>query len=152
MSQEQAQTKQQGENQQLLEAILENAQMGEGTLDQLIPLAEEGLFRAEMQRQRNVYHDMVSQAEKCLAAGGAQPKGQSALAKVSTRVGIRMKTLTDHSTQNLAQMLSAGSYQGVLDCRKCETAFADAAPGTKKLLHQLEAFQQDGCKRFEAFL
>ncbi len=152
MSQEQAQNKQQGDNNAMLEAILENAEMGEKTLNQLIPMAEEGLFKAELLRQRNAYHDMASQAELCLTAAGETPKGQSVLAKVNTKLGISMKTLTDKSTRNLAQMLSEGTYQGVLDCRKCETDFAEATPGAKKLLRELEDFQEDNCQRLEQYL
>lgn len=152
MSQQQAQEKQQGDNNALLEAILENAEMGEKTLEQILPMTQPGLFCAELQRQHKFYHDMAGQAELCLTAAGAEPKGQSVLARVNTRLGITMKTLKDKSTRNLAQMLSQGSYQGVLDCRKCETDFADAAPGTKKLLAQLEDFQQQACTQLEQYL
>ncbi len=152
MSQERAQTQQNGDNTGMLEAIYENTEMGEKALDQLIPMAEEGLFKAELQRQRNVYHEMASQAELCLTASGATPKGQSAFAKMNTQLGIKMKTMTDKSTRNLAEMLSEGNYQGVLDCHKCETDFPSATPGAKKMLRELEAFQEDNCQRLEQYL
>lgn len=152
MSQENAQSRQQGDNNQMLEAILENAEMGEGTLNQMIPMAEDPQFKAELERERNVYHEMASQAELCLTAAGESPKGQSMLAKVNTRLGIQMKTLTDKSTRNLAQMLSQGSYQGVLDCRKCESDFPEATSGAKKMLRELEQFQEESCQRLETYL
>ena len=152
MSQQQAQEKQQGDNNALLEAILENAEMGEKTLAQILPMNEEEPFHTELLRQHQFYHQLAGEAELCLTAAGARPKGQSVLAKGNARLGIALKTLTDKSTRNLAQMLSQGSYQGVLDCRKCETDFVGAAPGTKQLLARLEDFQQDACTRLEQYL
>ncbi len=152
MSQEQAKTKQDNDNNGMLEAILENAEMGERALDQMIPMAEDGYFKAELMRQRNVYHDMASQAELCLTAAGEKPKGQSAFAKVNTQLGIRMKTIKDKSTRNLAEMLAEGSHQGIMDCHKCQTDFPQATPGAKKLLQQLEDFEEDNCQRLEGFL
>lgn len=152
MSQEQATTKQNSDNNCMLEAILENAEMGEQALDQMIPMAQDGLFKAELMRQRNVYHDMASQAELCLEAAGEKPKGQSTFAKVNTQLGIRMKTITDKSTRNLAEMLAEGSHQGIMDCRKCQTDFPQATIGAKKLLQQLETFQEESCQKLEGFL
>ena len=44
-----------------------------------------------------------------LTACGGTAQGQSTMAKLNTKMGISMKTLTDRSTRNLAEMLSEGS-------------------------------------------
>ena len=38
------------------------------------------------------------------------------MAKLNTKVSIGMKTITDKSTRNLAEMLTQGSGMGVVDC------------------------------------
>ena len=71
---------------------------------------------------------------------------------MNTRMGISMKTLTDKSTRNLAEMLSEGSSQGVLDCIKCQKDYPDAAPGSKRLMQRLQDFQEDSRIKLEQFL
>lgn len=152
MSKERAQDLQQSDNTCMLEAILENAQMGELTLNQLIPMAEEGLFKAELLRQRKVYHEIADKAELSLTAAGETPRGQSAWGEMNTRMGVAMKTMGDKSTRNLAEMLAQGSQKGVVDCCKCRSDFANAAPGTRNMLKELEDFQTDSCTRLQQFL
>ena len=71
-------------------------------------------------------------------ACGGTAQGQSAMAKLNTKMGIGMKTLTDKSTRNLAEMLSEGSSQGVMDCIKSQKDYPDAAPGSKRLMQRLQ--------------
>ena len=103
------------DNQNLLEAVVQNTEMGKNTLEQILPMAQEGLFRAELLRQRNIYRELNQDAHTALAAGGVQAQGQSTMAKLNTKMGISMKTMTDKSTRNLAEMLSEGTSQGVMD-------------------------------------
>ena len=47
--------KQNKDNQTLLQAVAANAEMGQTALEQLVPMAEDGLFRAELLREKNEY-------------------------------------------------------------------------------------------------
>ena len=71
---------------------------------------------------------------------------------MNTRMGISLKTLTDKSTRNLAEMLSEGSSQGVMDCIKCQKDYPNAAPGTRRLMQRLQAFEEGNRLRLEQFL
>lgn len=142
----------QNQNLEVLEAIVENTEMGKNTLDQIIPMAEEGLFQAELLREKNIYHDLNGKAHQCMEACGAQAKGQGAFAKVNTQMGIQMKTMTDHSTRNLARMLAQGNGQGVMDCIQTRNDYPEAAPGTQKLLQELQQFQQECMVKMGEFL
>ena len=44
---------QKNDNLNMLEAIVQNTEMGKNTLDQLVPMAEDEQFKAELLRQRN---------------------------------------------------------------------------------------------------
>lgn len=140
------------DNQNLLEAVVQNTEMGKNTLEQILPMAQEGLFRAELLRQRNIYRELNQDAHTALAAGGVQAQGQSIMAKLNTKMGISMKTMTDKSTRNLAEMLSEGTSQGVMDCIKSQKDYPNAAPGSKRLAQRLQAFQEDNRIKLEQFL
>ena len=143
---------QKNDNLNMLEAVVQNTEMGKNTLAQILPMAGDPLFRAELLRQRNGYHKLSAEAHADLDACGGQAQGQSAFAKMNTRMGISMKTLADKSTRNLAQMLSEGSSQGVMDCIKCQKDYPNASPGTRRLMQRLQAFEEDNRQRLEGLL
>ena len=75
-------------------------------------MAEDEQFKAELLRQRNIYRQLNQEAHAAIDACGGSAQGQSAMAKLNTKVSIGMKTITDKSTRNLAEMLTQGSGMG----------------------------------------
>ena len=140
------------DNLSLLEAVVQNTEMGKNTLEQIVPMTDDVQFKAELLRERNIYRKLNQEAHTAIEACGGTAQGQSAMAKLNTRMGIGMKTLTDKSTRNLAEMLSEGSSQGVMDCIKSQKDYPDAAPGSKRLMQKVQDFEEDNRIRLERFL
>lgn len=140
------------DNLSLLEAVVQNTEMGKNTLEQIVPMTDDVQFKAELLRERNIYSELNQEAHTAIEACGGTAQGQSAMAKLNTRMGIGMKTLTDKSTRNLAEMLSEGSSQGVMDCIKSQKDYPDAAPGSKRLMQKVQDFEEDNRIRLERFL
>ena len=136
----------------LLEAVVQNTEMGKNTLEQIVPMTDDVQFKAELLRERNIYRELNQEAHTAIEACGGTAQGQSAMAKLNTRMGIGMTTLTDKSTRNLAEMLSEGSSQGVMDCIKSQKDYPDAAPGSKRLMQKVQDFEEDNRIRLERFL
>ena len=143
---------QKNDNLNMLEAIVQNTEMGKNTLDQLVPMAEDEQFKAELLRQRNIYRQLNQEAHAAIDACGGSAQGQSAMAKLNTKVSIGMKTITDKSTRNLAEMLTQGSGMGVVDCIKSQKDYPDAAPGSKRLMQKLQDFEEDNRLKLEQYL
>lgn len=140
------------DNLSLLEAVVQNTEMGKNTLEQIVPMTDDVQFKAELLRERNIYRELNQEAHTAIEACGGTAQGQSAMAKLNTRMGIGMKTLTDKSTRNLAEMLSEGSSQGVMDCIKSQKDYPDAAPGSKRLMQKVQDFEEDNRIRLDRFL
>ena len=140
------------DNLSLLEAVVQNTEMCKNTLEQIVPMTDDVQFKAELLRERNIYRELNQEAHTAIEACGGTAQGQSAMAKLNTRMGIGMKTLTDKSTRNLAEMLSEGSSQGVMDCIKSQKDYPDAAPGSKRLMQKVQDFEEDNRIRLERFL
>ena len=143
---------QKNDNLNLLEAVVQNTEMGKNTLEQIVPMTDDVQFKAELLRQRNVYHQLNQEAHTAIEACGGSAQGQSAMAKLNTKMGISMKTLTDKSTRNLAEMLTQGSGMGVVDCVKSCKDYPNAAPGAKRLAQRLQDFEEDNRIQLERFL
>ena len=140
------------DNLSLLEAVVQNTEMGKNTLEQIVPMTDDVQFKAELLRERNIYRELNQEAHTAIEACGGTAQGQRAMAKLNKRMGIGMKTLTDKSTRNLAEMLSEGSSQGVMDCIKSQKDYPDAAPGSKRLMQKVQDFEEDNRIRLERFL
>ena len=140
------------DNLSLLEAVVQNTEMGKNTLEQIVPMTDDVQFKAELLRERNIYRELNQEAHTAIEACGGTAQGQSAMAKLNTKMGIGMKTLTDKSTRNLAERLSEGSSQGVMDCIKSQKDYPDAAPGSKRLMQKVQDFEEDNRIRLERFL
>ena len=140
------------DNLSLLEAVVQNTEMGKNTLEQIVPMTDDVQVKAELLRERNIYRELNQEAHTAIEACGGTAQGQSAMSKLNTRRGIGMKTLTDKSTRNLAEMLSEGSSQGVMDCIKSQKDYPDAAPGSKRLMQKVQDFEEDNRIRLERFL
>ena len=140
------------DNLSLLDAVVQNTEMGKNTLEQIVPMTDDVQFKAELLRERNIYRELNQEAHTAIEACGGTAQGQSAMAKLNTRMGIGMKTLTDKSTRNLAEMLSEGSSQGVMDCIKSQKDYPDAAPGSKRLMQKVQDFEEDNRIRLERCL
>ena len=143
---------QKNDNLNLLEAVVQNTEMGKNTLEQIVPMTEDTAFKAELLRQCNVYRELNQEAHTAIEACGGTAQGQSTMAKLNTKMGISMKTLTDKSTRNLAEMLTQGSGMGVVDCIKSQKDYPDAAPGSKRLMQKLQDFQEESRIKLEQFL
>ena len=60
----------------LLEAVAENTEMGKNTLAQMLPMAEDEAFRAELNRQREGYCRLNQRAHRAMAGCGGCVQGQ----------------------------------------------------------------------------
>ena len=135
-----------------------------GVRKQLLPEKMFGVFEHRVTRPANPLvrgFDEVFYAPHSRWAGldraaidacGGSAQGQSAMAKLNTKVSIGMKTITDKSTRNLAEMLTQGSGMGVVDCIKSQKDYPDAAPGSKRLMQKLQDFEEDNRLKLEQYL
>ena len=83
---------QKNDNLNLLEAVVQNTEMGKNTLEQIVPMTEEPRFKAELLRQRNIYRELNQEARTAITACGGTAQGQSTMAKLNTKMGISMKS------------------------------------------------------------
>lgn len=69
---------QKNDNLNLLEAVVQNTEMGKNTLEQILPMTNDMQFKAELLRQRNIYHQLNQEAHTAIEACGGSAQGQSA--------------------------------------------------------------------------
>ena len=140
------------DNEALLQEIVRNTEMGKNALEQLLPYAQDREFRARLLMQQKEYRRMNQKAHTALAACGARGRGQGTVAKAMASAGIKGRTLMDHSTGALAQMLTEGSNQGVMDVIKAQNAYPRASTGARQMADELLRFQEASAEVYKAYL
>ena len=78
------------DNLSLLEAVVQNTEMGKNTLEQIVPMTDDVQFKAELLRERNIYRELNQEAHTAIEACGGTAQGQSAMAKLNTRMGLSL--------------------------------------------------------------
>ena len=68
---------QKNDNLNLLEAVVQNTEMGKNTLEQIVPMTDDVQFKAELLRQRNVYHQLNQEAHTAIEASAAPRRGRA---------------------------------------------------------------------------
>ena len=140
------------DNEALLQEVARNTEVGKNALAQLLPMAQDREFRAQLLFQQKEYRRLNQQAHTALAACGARARGQSRMARAAVRMGIQAKARGDRSTRNLAQMLAEGANQGAMDVIKAQRDWPNASTGAKELAGELQRFEEESAQVLKGYL
>ena len=136
----------------LLNEVVKNAEMGRTTAHQLLSIAKENEMKDHLHRELATYEDVARRAHAMLAVEGQAARPQSRLNKWGAHMGIAMKTMTDQSSQHLAEMLSQGAQMGVTDMTKAIKAHPAANEGALALAQRLQHAESEYLGELKEFL
>lgn len=139
-------------NTELLNFIFQNSQMGVETINQLMGIIEDKEFKSHLNSQLSEYNEINNHARHMLTANGYDEKGLSAFEKIRTYLMINMQTLTDKSTNHIAEMMIIGSNMGIIDAIKRLKQYADAEKDILSLMEKLLKIEENNIKELKAFL
>ncbi|MBQ6625857.1 MAG: hypothetical protein IIX27_01025 [Ruminococcus sp.] len=101
------------DDEKLLNMISKNAEMGVVGIDAVKDYATSDKFKKELMNQREEYNKIYKSAHNMLKEQGKSVEHPNAMAKVSTEMMSRMKTLVDPTDAKIAEMMLQGSAMGV---------------------------------------
>lgn len=97
----------------LLSHVYQTAEMGRDGIASVRRRAKDPKLAQALDRQMAEYRDLQSTAGDMLRARGIQPDGVGAMAKLSSEMMSAVKTMMDHSSTKIAEMMIQGSTMGV---------------------------------------
>lgn len=139
-------------NAELLNFIYQNSEMGTNTLKQLIQIVEEKDFLVYLETQLKGYQDVEEKAKQLLNENGCDEKGISTMEKIRTYFMINMKTLTDKSASNIAEMMIVGSTMGIIDATRQLNRYKGAERNIRNLMEDLLSFEEKNVEKLKKFL
>ena len=97
----------------LLSHVYQTAEMGQDGITSVLRYSRDPSLRQALERQKREYRELQASARDMLRSRGVQPDGVGAAAKLSSELMSAMKTMVDHSTTKIAEMMIQGSTMGV---------------------------------------
>ena len=107
------------ENINVLDEIHKGACMGMDAIDFIKDKIEDKKFKDEMNKEYRDYKSIKKQIEEMYPKyDNDNPHSTSTMNKVMTWTSIEMKTMTDTSNSNLAELLLKGVNMGIIEGKK----------------------------------
>lgn len=138
------------ENDELLNYIYQNTQMGIISIENIIDITEDSNFIKTLKKQLHTYESINDKVIKILNNDNSLQKSISTFKKIKTYLMINVQTITDKSTSHLAEMLVVGSTMGVIDTIKNLKKYPDC--DNVDLLKELHNFEEKSISVLKDFL
>ena len=137
---------------QLLNHIYQTAEMGQDGIRTVLKYADEpGLVRV-LNSQLEEYQRIQNTAGAMLHARGEPPKGIGPMAKLSSEAMTAVKSLTDPSATNIAEMMIQGSTMGVSKSLRTLRDCDLKDDGVRDLANRLLETQEANIEEMKRFL
>ena len=107
------------ENINALDEIHKGACMGQDAIDFVLDKAEDENLKKELKREYHEYDKIAKEIDNIYPKyDEGKPHDTSTMNKAMTWSSIEMKTMTDHSTSKLAELLIQGVNMGIIEGRR----------------------------------
>lgn len=108
-------------NSETLSEIYRNTQLALQSISDILPEIEDERIKEEILRQHEEYEKISSSAALLARNNGQELKEPSPIKKAMMWSGIKMNTMTDRSTQHIADMMIQGTVMGITSLKKTQS-------------------------------
>ena len=137
---------------ELIQFIYQNAEMGKHGLSQLIDKTDDVPFRQALESQLHEYQNIMDSSQQLLKQRGISPDSVGSTAKAMSSMMTTFKTLSDHSTSKMAEMLVEGNTMGIVKITKHLKEYPDASSEAIALANQLLHTEENNVHQTKSFL
>ena len=137
---------------ELLQYIYQNTKMGENSLRTLLPRVEDAKLKSHLQGQLTGYSSLKGKAAEEIYRQSGMPQENSAWAKLSVQMGVRMNAFKDRSASHIAGMMIQGSTMGIVDMTQRLNQYKDAGQTARGLADEVVHFEQENIDRLKPYL
>ncbi len=137
---------------EFLNYIYQNAEMGIVGIDDIITKVKDEKFEKLLQEQKSDYENICKEAINILKKYGKEQKELNKMAKMSSYMMVKMKTMSDCSTSNLAKMMMEGSNKGIIEITEKLNAYNEPDEEITALANKLLETEQNNLDDLKTFL
>ena len=137
---------------EFLNYIYQNAQIGIVGIDDIITKVEDKEFEKLLNEQKADYENICNEAIQILKKYGKEQKELNKMTKMSSYMMVKMKTMTDCSTSNLAKMMMEGSNKGIIEITEKLNNYEEKDEEIVSLANKLLETEQNNLDDLKKFL
>ncbi len=141
-----------GKNEEFLQYIYQNAQMGKSTIDQILKIVDDVEFKDVLEEQIADYEHVLEEVEILLKELFTTPKEISNVTKFMTYFNIKMSTVKDNTSSYLAEMLVKGSNMGIMQITEKLHGYKRLKPQVRKLGEKLLKIEEVNEEKLKEYL
>lgn len=139
-------------NNELLNYIHQNCEMGKDTINQLLNITKDETFIEELRRELEEYSRIFDSCNNLIKNTNKEPKDICNIAKISAYISINIKTLMNKSSSHIAEMMIQGSTMGIIDITKRLKDYDPKDDEIAKLGNELLKVEQNNVESLKRFL
>lgn len=147
-----AQSEQIRQNESLLDEVYFATQMGLDAVETILPQVKDASLREQFEQHRKDYRSLGLKAKAMLHESGEQPKKEKLSQKMMLKSSIKMKTLANHSTGHIAELMINGTTMGIIDLTKKMNNMSESDAGAKQLANDYISKEQKHIEILKQFL
>ena len=138
---------------EVLAEIYRNAQLGQVSIEDLLPEVDDEEIKEELMREHEEYEKICSKAAELATRYELNLKEPSPIKKAMMWSAIKMNAATDNSRSNIAQMMIKGTVNGITSLK---TSLSEGEEimnvDVKSLLKELIAVEEGFEKKLKKYL
>ena len=137
---------------ELLQYIYQTTEMGRDGIQSVLPHAEDETFHQALEQQLTEYEKLYGATGKMLRERGQEPKGLNPMVKASSEMMSAMKTMADHSTSKIAEMMIQGNTKGMIKGLKTLHQFGQQDEQINTLSQKLLDCENANIRQMQGYL
>jgi hypothetical protein len=136
----------------LLNHIRQTTEMGQEGIDMVMEYADYKPLRSALQDQKTEYGKIYRAADTMLRSRGEEPKEVSRIAKLSSEFSSSLKTMYNHSTSKIAEMMIQGNTRGMTKSLQCLDQYDNGDHEVQALAEKLLRTEEANIEQMKPFL
>ncbi len=140
------------ENINALDEIHKGSCMGVDAISCVLDKVEDEKLKKELEREEKDYNSIKEEIEKIYPKyNDGKPHETNIMNKAMTKMGVDMKTLTDHSNSKISELLLQGVNMGIIEGRRILNK-KKMNEEVGNILEKYVIMQEDSVERLKEFL
>lgn len=138
-------------DEEFLNLISKNAEMGKVGIDSIMDYTHDERMREALRVQAKEYDKIYAEAAEMIKAKNFKAEHISTMAKMGSEMTSAMKTMKDHSTAKIAEMMIQGSTMGVTKLMKNRGEYSGDDDDILSLSDKLLSTEERNIKTMKGF-
>jgi len=141
------------QNLNILDEVNKGATMGMDAISFVSEKVKDDEFKEVLDVEYNKYKEISNRVNELYDNySDKDPHETNAMNKMMTWYGIQMKTMTDHTTSKLSELLMQGTNMGIIEGRRLLNQNNEADHDVKNILNDFVVMQEDSVETLKKYL